>query len=207
MTAAVQGPTRSFTLELPEGFVALPSDLGDSLPDQVGELTAYFARLFSLPPDDENAAAVAVYYAAVGPAAAESGVDHTELAMYRSPDDPDRAMMIMLSSSCVPAGHADVESAVAGLLEIHRAAGQGDVSKLSLPVGPAVVVVTEEQNGVFVGQAALPVLHRKITAWVPDPGGTTVGVVSVSSNNWQDWEHICRLTVDILGTMRWDDRP
>jgi hypothetical protein len=40
---------------------------------------------------------------------------------------------------------------------------------------------------------------------VPDPGGTTLGVVSFSSNNWVDWPHIARLSVDILRTMRWDD--
>jgi hypothetical protein len=146
-----------------------------------------------------------VYFTAIGTSSGDAGIDHTEMAMYRSPDDPDRAMMIMLSSTCVPADHADAESAIAGLVEVHTAVGQGEVSQLTLPVGPAVVVVTDERNDVITGDQVAPVLHRAITAWVPDPDGTTLGVVSVSSNNWRDWQHICQLALAILQTMRWDD--
>jgi hypothetical protein len=202
---SVEQPTRSFTLELPEGFVELPADADTVTPEQVGAIAARFAALAGLPPDDPNAAEAAVYYAALGASSGDAGVDYTGMALYRSPDDPGRAMMILLSSLCLPAGHADVESAVAGLLEVHKAAGQGEVSQLELPAGPAVTVVTEQQSSIGDGEQSAPVLHRAATAWVPDPGGTTLGVVSFSSNNWVDWPHIARLSVDILRTMRWDD--
>lgn len=202
---SVEQPTRSFSLELPDGFVELPADADTVTPEQVGAIAARFAALAGLSPDDPNAAEAAVYYAALGASSGDAGVDFTGLALYRSPDDPARAMMILLSSLCLPASHVDVESAVAGLLEVHKATGQGEVSKLELPVGPAVAVVTEQQSSISDGERSAPILHRAVTAWVPDPGGTTLGVVSVSSNNWVDWPHIARLAVDILRTMRWDD--
>lgn len=205
MTSSVQQPTRAFSLELPDGFVELPSDPEAVTPEQVQEVTAYFTRLFGLPPDDLDAAAVAVNYAAIGVTASDEGIDSTAMAMYRSPDDPERAMMIMLSSTCLPVAHDDVESAIAGLIQVHSAIDRGEVSELNLPAGRSVVVVSDEENSVTVNEVTLPVLHRKITAWVPDPGGTTVGVVSFASNNWQDWAHICQLAVQILTTMRWDE--
>lgn len=205
MTSSVEQSTRAFSLELPDGFVELPSDLETTTPEQVQEVTAYFARLFGLPPDDLDAAAVAVNFAAIGATAGDEGIDSTAMAMYRFPDDPERAMMIMLSSMCLPAAHDNIESAVAGLVQVHSAIGRGEVSELTLPAGRSVVVVSDEENSVTVNEVTLPVLHRTITAWVPDPGGTTVGVVSFASNNWQDWTHICRLAVQILVTMRWDE--
>ncbi|HKN99537.1 MAG TPA: hypothetical protein VJX10_20620 [Pseudonocardiaceae bacterium] len=202
---SVEQPTRSFSLELPDGFVELPSDVEAATPERIGAIGARFAALAGLPPDDPNAAEAAVYYAAVGATSGDEGVDYTGMALYRSPDDPARFMMVLLSSLCVPASHVDVESAVAGLLEVHRAAGQGEVGQIDLPAGPAVTVVTEQLSGISDGEQSAQIRHRAITAWVPDPGGTTLGVVSVSSNNWVDWPHIARLAVDILRTMRWDD--
>jgi hypothetical protein len=202
---SVEQPIRSFNLELPDGFVELPSTAEDATAQNVGEIGARFAALAGLPPDDPGAAEAAVYYAAVGAASGEDGVDYTAMALYRSPDDETRAMMVLLSSMCVPADHADVESAVAGLIEIHKATGQGRVDKLDLPAGPAVTVVTEQASTMSNGERTVGIRHRAITAWVPDPGGTTLGVVSVSSNNSVDWPHIERLAVDILRTMRWDD--
>ncbi|HEY0806630.1 MAG TPA: hypothetical protein VGD84_16270 [Pseudonocardiaceae bacterium] len=201
---SVEYPTRSFALGLPDGFVELPSSVESATADSVGEVTAYFARLFNLPPDDQNAAAAAVYFAAVGTSSGDEGVDHTAMAMYRSPDDPERAMMVLLSSTCLSAGHADVDSAIAGLLEIHRAVGRGTVTRVELPAGPAVVVVDEEQNGITIGEQFAPIVHRKITAWVPDPDGSTVAVVSMASNNWPDWAHVCRLALNIFDTLDWD---
>src|SRR5262249_17616552 len=141
---SVEQQTRSFSLELPDGFVELPSEVEQATPERIGEIGARFAALAGLPPDDQNAAQAAGYYAALGATSGDDGVDYTGMALYRSPDDPARVMMILLSSLCVPASHVDVESAAAGLLEVHRAAGQGEVDQLDLPAGPAVTVVTEQ---------------------------------------------------------------
>lgn len=202
---SVEQPTRSFSLELPDGFMELPAAVEAVTAERIGEIGARFAALAGLPPDDLGAAEAAAYYAALGPMSAEDGIDYTAMALYRSPDDPTRVMMIMLSSTCVPADHVDVESAVAGLLEVHKATGRGEVSQLQLPAGPAVTVVTEEPSTISDGEQSATILHRAVTAWVPDPGGTTLGVVSISTNNWVDWPHVARLAADILRTMRWDD--
>jgi hypothetical protein len=204
VTTAEPDTARSFHIGLPDGFVELPSDLESTTPDSVAAVTAYFAKLFYLPSDDQNAAMAAVYFAAIGTSSGDAGIDSTALAVYRSPDDPDRGMMVLLSSTCVPAGHADVASAIAGLLEIHRAQRPDAVTRVELPAGPAVVVVTEERNSVVVEEVVTPVVHRKITAWVPDPDGTTLAVVSMASNNWPDWEHVCRLALNVFDTLEWD---
>lgn len=201
---STESTARSFGLGLPAGFVDLPSSVASATAASIGEVTAYFARLFNLPLDDLNAAAAAVYFAAVGTSSGADGIDHTAMAMYRSPDDPERAMMVLLSSSCLPASHPGVAPAVAGLLEIHRASDRNTVAQVELPAGPAVVVVDEEQNGITIGEQFAPIVHRKITAWVPDPDGTTIAVVSMASNNWPDWAYVCRLALDIFDTLEWD---
>jgi hypothetical protein len=145
-----------------------------------------------------------VCFEAIGTSSGDEGIDHTAMAMYRSPDDPDRAMMVLLSSTCLPAAHAGMAPAIAGLLEIHRASAKNTVAQVELPAGPAVVVVDEDQGGIVIGDVLAPIVHRKITAWVPDPDGSTVAVVSMASNNWPDWAHVCTLALNIFDTLEWD---
>jgi hypothetical protein len=50
----------------------------------------------------------------------------------------------------------------------------------------------------------IPVLTRQLSAWVPDRDGTTIGVISVMTNSFQDWERVCVLALDIFDSFGWE---
>ncbi|WP_209706792.1 hypothetical protein [Crossiella equi] len=125
--------------------------------------------------------------------------------MYRSPDDPERLLMVWLTVSEVRSAHETPGVAVAGLLEAHRE--RGDVAQVTLPAGPAAVVVTEEALALHVGELSAPVLRRDVTAWVPDPFGTRLAVISLATNSWQDWDHVCELALALFDSLDWAPAP
>lgn len=76
---------------------------------------------------------------------------------------------------------------------------------LDLPEGKAVVTVQEEKTILRneAGELEVRVLQRQVAAWIPDPRGTSVAMVGVCSNDWQDWEHVAVLALDIFDTVSW----
>ena len=197
---------RGFNLGLPEGFIELPTD-GDDLgsPELTERLNAQVAAQFGLPPDGDNAAAAAAAFADLGVLAGNGGVDYSAIAFYQSPDDPARPIMILVTGIAMPSDHYGKDAAIAGLLETHQADGHGEPVAIQLPIGPAVAVAVEEKNFLAFDDEKVPILTRQFSAWVPDPDGTTIGVVSVMTNCWQDWDHVCVLATEIFDSFEWHE--
>jgi hypothetical protein len=195
---------RGFNLGLPDGFIELPADRDDlESPELTEHLIAQVAEQFGLPSDGENATAAAAAFADLGILAGGGGVDYSAIAFYKSPDDPTRPIMILVTGIAMPSDHYGNDAAIAGLLEAHKAEGRGEPVAIQLPVGPAVALAVEEKNFLELGEEKFPILTRQFSAWVPDPDGTTVGVVSVMTNCWQDWDHVCVLATEIFDSFEW----
>jgi hypothetical protein len=39
--------------------------------------------------------------------------------------------------------------------------------------------------------------------WIPDRDGTTLAVLSASTNNWRDWRRVCELALGVFETVEW----
>lgn len=198
---AVPPCLRRFQFGLPTGFVELPVDPEDLSPESFGTLRREVAGAFGFDADDPSTEAAALGMATLGLMMA--GVDYAAVGIYRSPDEPGRPIMIVLTGTGLPSDHDRPETAIEGLLEIHEAQGQGTVGRLTLPTGPAVVVVSEQESVLHIGEATAPVLQRQVAAWLPDPAGSTIAVVSASTNSWPDWEHVCALALDVFESLEW----
>ncbi|PKW00224.1 hypothetical protein ATK30_0314 [Amycolatopsis echigonensis] len=197
--------TREFTFTVPDGFVELPVEDIEVDGAEKHELDARVAAVFGLAADDPNAAMLANTYALYGETMGSQGIGYAAIAVYRSPDVPDRPIMPVLASSCIPSAHDSVDVAVEGLLEVHASVEGRTARLLDLPAGKAVVTVQEEKT-ILRNDAdgiEIPVLQRQVAAWIPDPRGTSVAMVGVCSNNWQDWEHVVVLALDIFDTVSW----
>ncbi|MFF0148438.1 hypothetical protein ATK36_5125 [Amycolatopsis sulphurea] len=198
--------TREFTFTVPDGFVELPVDDIDVDGTEKHELDRRVANAFGLAADDSNAAMLANTYALYGETMGSQGIDYAAIAIYRSPDAPDRPIMPILASSCIPSEHESVDVAIEGLLQTHESTEAGSTRTLSLPAGTAVVTVRENKtilHGDDADGVEVHVLRRQVTAWIPDPKGTSIAMVAVCSNNWQDWEHVAVLALDIFDTVSW----
>jgi hypothetical protein len=205
MTPPLQA-RRGFKLSLPEGFIELPLD--DEIleaAEDFSEFTTKVSTAFDLSPNDQNSREVAISFAGLGSLAGNRGVDYASVAFYKSPDDPLRPIMIMLTGVTMPSEHHREELAITGLLELkEEEVGRDSIAELHLPVGPAVAVVNEEENALIIEQTPIPILTRQISAWVPDPDGTTIGVVTATTNCYLDWEHVCVLALEIFDSFEWE---
>jgi hypothetical protein len=204
-TPGTAAALHGFTFDAPQGFVELPLEPDELPEDGLAELGASFAAVFGLDAGDENCAQLAGPLAAVGAAAGDGGLWFAAVGLFRSPDEPQRPAMILLTATAMPSDHTDPGIALTGLREIHNADPDAEVLTLDLQVGKAVAVVTEQRNGITTGEVPVPVLRRQVAAWIPDREGTTVAVVAVSTNNWQDWEHVCRLALAVFESFAWDE--
>jgi hypothetical protein len=128
------------------------------------------------------------------------------MGMFRSPDEPERPVSVILTGTRLPSGHETPDVAIDGLRDLHTQQGKNSVETLTLPVGPAVVVIDEDLQSIPAEEGADPVamLTRRATAWIPDPYGTTLGVVSVISPSWQDWAPVCDLALDVFDSFAWE---
>jgi len=193
------GQARPFRLDIPPGFIQLPGgDLDDAVLDRVaGQL----ATTINAPEVTDGIRTAAYSLAALMPRALTDAVPYVGLGLFRSPE-AGRPVLMSLSCLSQPSNHDSVPTAVAGLLEIHRQHGRA--REIPLPGGPAVISLGEQSAELTIGDAApLRLLRREITAWVPDPAGRAIGVVSVSSNNWQDWEYVCEFLLGLCETLEW----
>lgn len=148
-TPTVSPRLRRFQFDLPTGFVELPVDLEDFDPERFGALRGELAGILGFDADNPNTEPAALGMATLGLMMA--GVDYAAVGLYQSPDEPGRPIMIALTATGLPSDHDRQETAIAGLVEIHEAQGQGTVGRLTLPTGPAVVVVSEQQSVLHIG--------------------------------------------------------
>ncbi|MFE3175087.1 hypothetical protein ACFXPA_06855 [Amycolatopsis sp. NPDC059090] len=197
--------TREFTFSVPDGFVELPVDDIDVDGVEKHDLDARVAGAFGLAADDPSAAMLANTYALYGETMGSQGIGYAAIAIYRSPDAADRPIMPVLASSCIPSDHESVDVAIEGLLGMHATSEGRSTRLVDLPAGKAVVTVQEEKTILRddVDSVKVPVLQRQVAAWIPDPRGTSIAMVAVCSNNWQDWEHVAVLALDIFDTVSW----
>ncbi|RJQ92753.1 hypothetical protein [Amycolatopsis panacis] len=197
--------TREFTFTVPDGFVELPVEDIEVGGAEKHELDGRVASAFGLAADDPNAAMLANTYALYGETMGAQGIGYAAIAIYRSPDVPDRPIMPVLDSSCIPSEHDSVDVAIEGLLDVHASVEGRTARTLNLPAGKAVVTIQEEKTILRNEEDSVevPVLQRQVAAWIPDPRGTSVAMVAVCSNNWQDWEHVAVLALDIFDTVSW----
>jgi hypothetical protein len=174
--------------------------------DSAQALAAELAGRFGLPADDVSAVVVADLFAVFGAMAGESGIEFAAVGLFRSPDAPERPASVFLTGTRMRSDHGSPDVAIAGLRDILAGQGADTVEALTLPAGPAVVVVDESMQELPTGEATDPavILTRRATAWIPDPDGTTVGIVSVISPSWQDWAHTCDLALDVFDSFSWE---
>lgn len=189
-----------FTLELPAGFVALPAVAATA------EVARAVEELFALPPGDTSAAKVAESLSALGLLAADDGAEYTSIGFFRSPDDPQRPVCVLLTAGRMLSDHAEPSTVIAGLRGVYASDPDTETRVLRLAAGPALAAVREDPAMLEIdGAASLPLLQRQILTWVPDPTGSAVAVIGFASNAWQDWEHVCDLALDVVDTLSWAD--
>ncbi len=189
-----------FTIELPDGFVALPASA------TTAEIGRALEELFHLSPGDISAAKVAESLSALGLITAAGGAEYTSIGFFRSPDDPQRPVSVLLTAARMASDHDDPTTVIAGLREVYAQDPDTDAQSLQLRAGPALTAVREEPAMIEVeGTDPLPLLQRHVLAWIPDPAGSAVAVIGVASNSWHDWPHVCDLALDIFESVCWDN--
>jgi hypothetical protein len=194
--------TEGYEISVPDGFVRVPLSSIDGV--NLSKLSSDVAKMFGLLVADERSDEMAEHLLYLGEYLSQKEVDVIAIAVYRSRSDEQRLIMVTLSSSIVLVDSIDRDTAIAGLLEVHERRGSGSVGTLELPCGPSVIVVSEELRSVDHLDQEISLLHREVTAWTPPPTGKSVVAVSVSSNNWQDWDQVSVLALDVFNSIRWD---
>lgn len=204
MTQGQPVAKRGFRVGLPDGFIELPLDEVDVESTELETLVSAVRQRFGMSADDV-VAETATSFAAMGELIGRSGVDYAAVAFYGSPDDPLRSIMMTLTGTALPSDHTSEIQAVTELHNLHGSSSKYEtVEGLRLPAGPAVATVAEERSAVEFGGSSSDVITRQLSAWIPDREGTTVGVISASTNSFQDWEHVCVLALDIFETFEWE---
>ncbi|WP_173137467.1 hypothetical protein [Kibdelosporangium persicum] len=196
---------RGFNLVLPEQFVRIP--LGELTEDGLRGLAAEIAGVFQVPEPDLGAVASAITLASVGAGAAAGGASHVSAGIFRSTDG-ERPLLVLLSAYVMASGHASVQAAISGLLEVHESRQAGLVRTVHLDSGPAVTVEAREDSEITMGEPAetYELTQHSLTAWIPDPDGTTLVALSVMSTNTEDWLDIKDLTEGIFDGFFWQPR-
>jgi len=202
MTSALSSGQREYTLDLPPGFIEIP--LGELSSDVIERAATQAATAFGLSQGDQHTRNLAFALSSAVAGELANDISYLAIGFFRSHDGA-RPIMVAITCLSRPSQHEEVQAAISGLLEVHRDQGQESVWPIQLSSGPAVAVVTEEFNELTIDgqQDAIPLIQRAVTAWTPDPDGTTLAVVSVSSNNWQDWDSVCELALDLFDTLEW----
>lgn len=195
--------TRPFSIDLPEGMTSLPTAVE---PGAAQAVSASLAGSMGLPADDVSAAVVGDALTVFGALLGDAGIDFAAMGLFRSPDDPERPVSVVITGARIPSSHASPEVAIAGLRQLSIENGADTVEVVALSGGEAVIAVDETMQQLTADDSTEPaaVLTRKATAWIPDTTGSTIAVVSVMSPSWQDWQHTCELAVDLFETFRWE---
>lgn len=206
LSGSLAAQPQGFAYYLPTGFVRLPLAESEISAESFAALTVAVGGLFGLPPDGDETAQAAVGLAALGAQIGDQGVDTAAMGFYRSPE-ASRPIAVLVTGNQFPSDHESQETAVASLLEVHGTEDHSGVDRISLPAGPAVAVVDDVPQYLQAGESLTPLLQRRVTAWIPDRAGTMVAVISVVTNSWRDWEHVCRLALEIFRSLGWETSP
>lgn len=192
----------SFTL--PAGFIELPAGEVDeeTFRAVAGELTTWFA-LGPNAPIDQGIAEATVMLLTAGAAARAGGAGYTAAGIFRSPEQSDRPLLVLVNCFAMESDHATVEDAVAGLVEANRETAAGPVRTVELPCGQAVTVENTKTGEFAAGEASVELTEHTLTAWVPADRGIVYGI-ALSSHNTEDWEYILDMAGGVLGTVEWD---
>lgn len=188
-----------FTIELPAGFIALPAVTAAT------DIQRELAELCGLPASDPSAAKVAEFLSALGAIAADGGAEYTAVGLFRSADDPQRPVSVVLTASQVGSDHDDPGTVIAGLREVYGADPDTDVEVLQLPTGQALAAIREEPAMIRIeGVDPQVLLQRQVLGWIPDPAGSAVAMIGLASNSWPNWAHVCDLALDVFESICWD---
>jgi hypothetical protein len=194
---------RGFSLVLPEQCVEIP--LGELTEEGLRGLANEIAGVFQLPSPDLGAVASAITLASVGAGAAAGGASHVSAGIFRSTDG-ERPILMLVSAYVMPSDHTSVQAAVSGLIEIHETQQSGLVRTVHLDSGPAVTVESTEDTEITMGEPepdTYEISQHTLTAWIPDPDGTTLVALSVMSTNTVDWADIKDLAEGIFDGFFW----
>ncbi|HKS51931.1 MAG TPA: hypothetical protein VJS67_08680 [Pseudonocardiaceae bacterium] len=187
-----------FSIELPEGFIELPAA------PATAEVQHKLEKLLGLPAGDTSAAEVAKSLSVLGALAADSGAQYSSIGLFRSPDDLQRPVSVVLTASRMTSEHDDASTVITGLREVYAADLDTDTEVLQLPAGQALATIREQPLMLQVdGVAPVALLQRQVVVWIPDRAGSAVAVVGVASNCWQDWPHVCDLALDLFESVSW----
>lgn len=206
MTTTEDAPSSPplFSLFLPEGFIELHAGEPDLA--QLRSLAADIAGVFGLDPGaeiDQGLAESTVLLTTAAAASAAGGSSYTAAGFFRSPDDPNRPIMALVSCFCVESSHTSANVAIAGLEEVHRRTSNGPVEVVELPAGPAVVAQSTTPGRITLGEDSVAITEHAITAWIPGP--KVVLGLAVTSNNTEDWPHVADLASGLFETFEWAD--
>jgi hypothetical protein len=69
--------------------------------------------------------------------------------------------------------------------------------------------VEDNHQVIDQGEGVEPIMlrSRQWTAWIPDPDGTTIAIISVTSPSVPDWPHVADLAADVFDSFAWQERP
>lgn len=196
--------TAAPSFSLPAGFIELPAGEVDeeTFRTVAGELTTWFG-LGPNAPIDQGIAETTVLLLTTGAAARAGGAFYTAAGIFRSPEQSDRPLMVLVNCFAMESDHAAVEDAVAGLVQANRETATGPVRTVELPCGQAVTVENTKSREVAAGEAAVELTEHTLTAWIPADRGIVYGI-AVSSHNTEDWQYILDMTEGVLRTVEWD---
>ncbi|KEI43348.1 hypothetical protein [Saccharopolyspora rectivirgula] len=195
----------NYSILLPEGFVELPG--GEPTEAKLRTLAGAVATRFGLPADteiDQGLAATAAMLMTVGASSAAGGAHYTAAAVYRSKRQPERPVMVLVNCFFMASQHSAPHIAVEGLEQYFGSRPDTTAERLRLPAGEAVVARTATTNLLQVKDSSVEITSHSITAWLPNPTGTGVLGVAVTSNNTEDWDDIVDLAQGIFQTVEWE---
>ncbi|MBK0866439.1 MAG: hypothetical protein IJH84_16415 [Saccharopolyspora sp.] len=207
MTTASTPALPSYSLLLPEGFIELPG--GEPTDAKLHALASTIAFRFGLPADtevDQSLAGTAAMLMTLGASAEAGGAHYSAAAVFRSAQQSDRPLMVVVSCFIVMSEHASPRTAVAGLEEYYNNEPGTDVEQVRLPAGDAVVTKTASNSTIEANDQVVEISSHAITAWVPNPAGPGILNVSITSNNPEDWTDIVDLAHGIFETVEWAPR-
>lgn len=189
-----------YSVDLPAGFVPLPT--GELNQENLEECSAGLADLLLIP-NDSHCRTVTGAFSALAMTAEEFGVDRSAVGLFFS-KRTEVSVMLFLTMTGFSVEASDTDLVIAGLKEILRGQTAETPREILLPSGPVMLSVAETPTWLSDGSTETPLLQRSVTCWAPSPGANSVGVVTISTNNWPEWDQVCEMAIDIFATLTWE---
>lgn len=194
---------RGFAVEIPGGFVGLPTRAPTS--QDLSDVARGLEDTFQTGRGDQSASEMAHWFSLIGQLSGAGGMEFAAIGFFHSPVDLERPVYVLVSGKRVIAQTERPEESVAYLQEYFDQQGVSHRQKIQLSVGEALLVTTEQPTEFPVeGHVTNAVLQYDLTAWIPDPAGTTIGVVSVSTSSWRDWNYVYEFALGLFDSAVWE---